>query len=111
MKHADYIPLEQCRHGYLYQIHCRNLSLGIFNKNTNGFIGIRTKFGDRYLFTEYHYDTGAPFGTVHPHKELELYSANPEEIWESKSDDKTYRENKAMFAWLDERLKQYEQEN
>ena len=31
-------------------------------KDRSGFIGIREKFGSKYLFMEYHYETGAPFG-------------------------------------------------
>jgi hypothetical protein len=62
------IPLSDCKDRFLYRIHSRNLSLGVFNVNNAGFIGIREKFGHFYLFTEYHYDTGA---TVRPEKELE----------------------------------------
>jgi len=68
---SDYIPLDQCKHGYLYKIHSRNLGLGVFNSKDNGFIGIRTKFSSRYLFTEFHWDTGIPYGTVKPERELE----------------------------------------
>lgn len=64
------IPLENCKHGYLYKIDSRNLILGVFNQESKGFIGIREKFGDEFLFTEYHWDTGAPFGTVKPQEEL-----------------------------------------
>jgi hypothetical protein len=65
-----YIKLEDCKDGYLYKIFSRNLGYGVFNKNDNGFVGIRNKFGSDYLFTEYHWDTGAPFGTVHPKEEI-----------------------------------------
>ncbi len=60
------IQLTECKHGYLYKIYSRNLTQGVFNKNTKGFVGIRDKFGREYLFTEFHWDTGAPFGTVKP---------------------------------------------
>jgi hypothetical protein len=62
----NYIKLEDCIEGNLYKIHSRNLTHGIFTKFNNGFLGIREKFGSTYLFTEYHWDTGAPFGTVSP---------------------------------------------
>jgi len=65
-----YIPLSECKNRYLYRIHSRNLSYGIYNEKTEGFIGIRNKFGDDYLFTEYHYDIGMPYGTVFPKQEL-----------------------------------------
>lgn len=66
-----YIALEDCKDRFLYRLRSRNLGLGVFNKKTNGFVGIREKFGDRYLATEYHYDTGAPYGTACPLEELE----------------------------------------
>ena len=67
----DSIPLEQCQKGGLYRIRSRNLSFGVFNGD-GGFVGIREKFGSEYLFTEYHWDTGAPFGTVKPVELLEM---------------------------------------
>lgn len=73
----DYIPREKCREGYVYRIRSRNLDLGIFHRKPglggfeSGFIGIREKFGNLYLFTEYHHDDGAPFGTVYPESEVE----------------------------------------
>lgn len=66
------ILLDECKNRILYRIHSRNLVLGVFNISTKGFVGIREKFGHYFLFEEYHYDTGAPFGTVHPKEELEL---------------------------------------
>jgi hypothetical protein len=65
------IPLNECRNGWVYKLSSRNLGFGVFVQASNGFIGIREKFKHRYLFTEYHWDTGAPFGTVRPKKELE----------------------------------------
>lgn len=66
----EYIKLENCKHGYLYKINSRNLDYGVFNEKDKGFIGIREKFGQTYLFTEYHWDTGAPYGTVTPIEEI-----------------------------------------
>jgi len=66
-----YIPLTACQDRGLYRISSRNLSLGVFDARTRGFIGIREKFGERFLFTEYHYDTGEPHGTVYPLQQLE----------------------------------------
>jgi hypothetical protein len=54
----------------VYRIHSRNLSVGVYRAAVKGFIGIRVKFGSHYLFTEYHYDTGAPFGTVRPRAQI-----------------------------------------
>lgn len=62
----NYIPLEQCKDGYLYIINARNSKLGIFKKENSSFIISRFKFKSNYLFEEYHWDTGEPFGTVKP---------------------------------------------
>ncbi len=69
MEKKEYIPMEECRKGFLYRIRSRNLDYGVYDGN-GGFIGIRQKFGFRYLFTEDHWDTGPPFGTVKPLEEL-----------------------------------------
>jgi len=64
---TEYIPISECKRGTIYRLHSRNLSYGVFvPEDGNGFIGIREKLGSRYLFTEYHYDNGPPFGTVRP---------------------------------------------
>lgn len=70
MRDKNCIELENCIDGHLYELNSRNLSYGIFTKFNNGFLGIRTKFGHRYLFTEFHWDTGEPFGTASPLKDL-----------------------------------------
>jgi len=67
---SDRIPLDQCRDRRVYRVLSRNLSLGVFRASSRGFIGIRTKFGSRFLFEEYHWDTGAPYGTANPLEEL-----------------------------------------
>lgn len=54
----DDIPLER---GGIYEIRSRNLRVGVFD-GEDGLIGIREKFGERYLFTEYRND--GPYGTV-----------------------------------------------
>lgn len=72
------IPLDQCKHGFLYKINSRNLTFGVYNQKDKGFIGIREKFGDHYLFTEYHWDTGAPYGTVKPQEEIGIIPSDIE---------------------------------
>ncbi len=64
------IALGDCLDRHVYRLHSRNLSSGVFVEAREGFIGIREKFDSRYLFTEYHYDTGAPYGTAHPYEDL-----------------------------------------
>lgn len=65
------IPMTECKKGKVYRIKCRNLSFGVYDGN-EGFIGIREKMGNVFLFTEFHHDQGPPYGTVHPIKELEI---------------------------------------
>lgn len=68
----SYIPRVECKKGFLYKLHARNLDIGVFDGK--GFIGIRQKFNDRFLFTEYHWDDGAPYGTAKPLQELQEVS-------------------------------------
>jgi hypothetical protein len=66
---SEYIKINDCKVGTLYRLHARNFSYGIYageSRSGHGFIGIRYKFKDVYLFTEYHWDDGPPFGTVKP---------------------------------------------
>ena len=65
------IPLEQCKHGVLYQLRSRNLTVGVYHAMDRSFTGIRTKFAARFLDREFHWDTGAPHGTAKPVLELE----------------------------------------
>lgn len=64
----DYIPLNECVHNALYMIIARNFYMGIFNKLDSSFIGIRYKFGHRFLDKEFHFDTGPPYGSAQPVK-------------------------------------------
>ncbi len=66
----EYISLENCEEGFLYAIEARNASVGIFIKEKSGFVIPRYKFG-YFLFTEDHWDTGEPHGTVRPFFKLE----------------------------------------
>ena len=96
------IPADKCEHGFLYRIHSRNLSLGVCRKEKNhvGFIGIRTKFGDRYLFEELHWGTSEHYGTVSPIECLEKCPV--EHIVERYDDGKCFVQNKALFNYLEE---------
>jgi len=75
------IPLEECVYRGVYRVHSRNLNVAVFDGKT-GFIGIREKFGSRFLDTEYHREVGAGnFGTLSP---IELLVVLPDgiEAWE-----------------------------
>lgn len=73
MRAIGNIPIDQCEEGYLYRIRARNIVLGVYTETPRpSFIGIRTKFGSRFLDKEYHYSIDARFGTATPVEKLEL---------------------------------------
>lgn len=89
--------------GHLYKIRSRNLSSGVYD-GKGGFTGIRQKFGSRYLFTEYDWDNGPPFGTVVVKEDL---GPVPEGIeisegtWSGSGDAAEWESNSALFGYLD----------
>jgi len=68
---TDYIKIPECINRGVYKIYSRNLAFGAFN-GESGFLGIREKFGQRYIFTEYHRDSSETYGTVNPIEYLGL---------------------------------------
>jgi hypothetical protein len=66
----NFIPIEECRNGFLYVIAARNAFLGIYDVKQKGFRISRFKFDRNYEFVEYHWDTGEPYGTAKPYREL-----------------------------------------
>lgn len=92
-----HIPVGDCVNGGFYLIDSRNFSFGVYNEENKGFIGIREKFGDEYLFTEYHWDTGPPCGTVCPKRFLEQCSLEPDE------------ENKELFEWIVKAIQRFDE--
>lgn len=78
------IPMTDCEVGVVYAVVARSFDAypaepkGDEQRRSSAvycgdgrFIGIRTKFGCRYLFTEYHRDASREFGTVTPLEALE----------------------------------------
>lgn len=62
------ISIENCIHGCLYEVDARNFSFGVFNKDERGFIGIRHKFGTKFLDLELYWHANETYGTVIPIK-------------------------------------------
>jgi hypothetical protein len=62
--------------GRAYVIHARNGDVGVALEDDGrlGYCLHREKFGDHYLFTEWDWDEGPPFGTAIP---LRLIEAEP----------------------------------
>lgn len=71
MTTIEYFPKEECLHRGFYRLASRNLTSGVWDAYHMGFIGIRQKFDIRYLFMEYHFDNGAPYGTAFPTEYME----------------------------------------
>lgn len=85
------MSMDELENGRVYRIRSRNLMVGVWRAETKGFIGIRRKFGSEYLFEEYHYDNGPPFGTARVEMALDVVVPEGMELSES---------NKALFAFL-----------
>jgi len=75
------IPFEQLVKGCVYKLHARNLDFAVFDGRA--FLGIREKFGSRYLAQEYYAD-GRMFGTAIP---KEVVGQVPEGIPLTKDDE------------------------
>ena len=91
------IPLEACKHRGVYRIKARNITIGVFDEPWKTFIGIREKWGRRFLDREYHWDCGPPHGTATPLEELPV--TLPEDMGLDTRDPATHDK---LFAWLDE---------
>lgn len=63
------IPKSECKDRRLYRIHSRNLTFGVYRASVGGFLGLRRKFDNTYIFIEFHHEN-EKFGTVRPEEEL-----------------------------------------
>lgn len=70
------IKLGELQRGTVYRLQSRNLACGVWNAK-DGFIGIRTKFGGRFLDMEIHWDLSQTIGTA---QALEALGTIPESI-------------------------------
>jgi hypothetical protein len=61
---VTYIPKADLIVGRKYRCLARNFEIGVWNGT--GFDYMRYKFGHAFPDVEYHYDDGAPYGTVRP---------------------------------------------
>ena len=90
----EYMSIDECKNGGLYRIYARNFSLGVYTLKEQGFVGVRQKFTMEFLDTEFHWDTGAPYGTVKPIEFLEMCPIG-------------FDFNDSLFEWLKEKNKHY----
>ncbi|XZE17494.1 hypothetical protein SH449x_002768 [Pirellulaceae bacterium SH449] len=102
--HPDRITIDKCIDGWLYRIYSRNLNLGVYREHDKGFVGIRQKFGHRFLFAEYHWDTGEPFGTANPLEAIcECPIKDLREYLTSDPTNKTLENNQVLFDWIEQK--------
>lgn len=112
---ADYITISQLKPFYLYRIHARNSRFGIYTPSDSGFLIRRLKFHEYFAFVEYHWDTGAPYGTVRPLKELEKTPFAEEDIKQGPSEIDGvkyygYHKEEELMNYLKTKMKEYEDE-
>lgn len=62
VKLREWVPLDQLVVGSAYELASRNLHTGIWDGRD--FHGIRTKFGDKFMDSETHYDLDEHHGTA-----------------------------------------------
>jgi hypothetical protein len=63
---THYLTINQLEDGCAYLIHARNSYIGIWRASDSAFVILREKLGRLFLFPEFHWDTGEPFGTAKP---------------------------------------------
>lgn len=103
-RRPDTILIPDLVDGNLYRLRCRNLSIGIWSKEVNGFWGIRRKFNNVFIDHEYHYDyddpqNGVSFSTACPYEDLkESYHEIPTFIAQPSKD---------FFEWMLEAEKRH----
>lgn len=97
---TDYLPMPVLLDRHAYTIFARNAYVGIWIAEVRGFLISRYKLSpDPYLFIEYHWDTGEPFGTAKP---LSLIERCPLPLRQAKPPSSIPPdEAKALCAWLD----------
>ena len=94
---TDYLPISAMQNGIAYAICARNAYVGVWLPARKGFLISRYKFSATpYLFVEYHWDTGEPYGTAKPLRAIE---SCPLPIVDM--DRPTREDGDALCAWLD----------
>jgi hypothetical protein len=112
---APYIEIGALEPYHLYRIHARNARIGIYLPKGYSFLIRRQKFTDWYAFEEYHWDTGAPFGTVRPLKALECTPFRQEDFqqgpWETNGIKMYgYFKHKELMLYLKTKMEEYKDE-
>jgi hypothetical protein len=97
----DYLTIDSIIPGMAYALWARNAYVGIWVSDKQGFLISRYKMRPNpFLFVEYHWDIGEPFGTAKPLRPLEKC---PLPSWSDYPKDEI---NAELCDWLDELEKQ-----
>jgi hypothetical protein len=106
------VALGQCEKGKVYKVRARNFGVAVYD-GRRGFVGIREKFGEEYLFTEYFNDGTNPVGTATPVRLLgEISPGIKLECWMDRHpDDKYMKINWDLFHALEPYVAKDDQEN
>lgn len=106
----DYLHESELDFECLYYINARNAHLGIWLPQKRGFIISRFKFKANYLFIEYHYDIGTPYGTVKPFYKIEKTPYTKEQIHSFEGDKISFYENQLsenVLNYLNQKAKDF----
>lgn len=96
---TDYLGIKQMQPGMAYAIWARNAYVGVWLPDVQGFLIARYKLHPApFLFMEYHWDIGEPFGTAKPLRPLEVcpLPVPPEASYRDEM------QNAALCGWLDD---------
>jgi hypothetical protein len=81
----EYLKMDQLQPFNLYRIEARNAAYGIWLPEQKGFAISRNKFGDNFVFVEYHWDCEA-FATARPIRVIEKSPFTAENFKDGGSD-------------------------
>jgi hypothetical protein len=95
----DYIKIGDLKDGYLYKIIARNASYGIWIAENQSFAISRIKFGDNFIFEEYHYDCEA-FATAQPIEEVEKSPFIQADVEQDPDNKFNYKKEKDILEYL-----------
>jgi hypothetical protein len=100
-----YLPMHELVDTATYIIHARNAKVGIWIYKEGGFLIRRQKFGDIFLFVEYHWDmptfpTARPIQLIEMSPFKEQYLTSQDLILENGRQTFGYYHNKIILEYL-----------
>jgi hypothetical protein len=100
------IQMDSIELGRVYLIHARNGGIGVAVRKSGalGYWLHREKFGRHFLFVEYDWDEGPPFGTAIP---LRLLEDVPPAYEPAEDQDEDEQRQRPLLDWLAEKERQH----